>query len=87
MWALSKDGFGEEDWFLVRMRESIGCYWTCEELLTKTLDNKYRNQISVPCGFRESMGLVGVPILAGSQTWFKSFLLSKEFPLTSPNEF
>ena len=47
------DGFGEEDWFLVRMRESIGCYWTCGESLTKALDNKHLNQISVPSGFRQ----------------------------------
>ena len=41
----------------------------------KTLDNKDINQISEPSGCRENMGLVGVPILAGSQTWFQSLLL------------
>ena len=61
--TLSKDGFGEEDWFVVRMRESIGCYWTCGESLTKTLDNKHLNQIWVPSGFRESMGLVRLTCL------------------------
>ena len=42
--------------------------------------NKDLNQISVPSGFRENMGLVGVPILAGLQTWFQS-LLFKDFRL------
>ena len=48
----------------------------------KTSDNKDLNQISGPSGFRENMGLnlVGVPILAGSQTWFQS-LLFKNFPM------
>ena len=40
----------------------------------KTLDNKDLNQISEPRGFRENIGLMGVPILAGSQTWFQSLL-------------
>ena len=37
----------------------------------ETIDNKDWNQISEPSAFRENMGLVGVPILAGSQTWFQ----------------
>ena len=44
----------------------------------KTLDNNDWNKISEPSAFRENMGLVGVPILAGSQTWFQS-LLFKDF--------
>ena len=32
------------------------------------------NQISEPSAFRKNMGLVGVPILAGPQTWFQSLL-------------
>ena len=49
-------------------------------LFRKTLDNKDINQISEPSRFCENMGLVGVPILAGSQTWFQS-LLFKDFHL------
>ena len=44
----------------------------------ETLDNKDLNQISEPRGFRENIGLVGVPILAGPQTWSQS-LLFKNF--------
>ena len=42
--------------------------------LGKTSDNKDLNQITEPSGFRENMGLMGVHILAGSQTWFQSLL-------------
>ena len=44
----------------------------------ETIDNKdckpdFRAQFE-PSAFRENMGLVGVPILAGPQTWFQSLL-------------
>ena len=45
-------------------------------LITAAKETSYRsdkdwNQISERSVFRENVGLVGVPILAGSQTWFQ----------------
>ena len=60
------------------LRGEDRCVTTLITAAKETIDNKDWNQISEPSAFRENMGLVGVPILAGSQTWFQS-LLFKDF--------
>ena len=55
--------------------------WTSNGKFRFLLSNG-TGQISKTSGFRENMGLVGVPILTGSQTWFQS-LLFEDFRLTA----